>query len=74
MLVSSRTHAQSEEENLIDEDVEAEGRNDREGEGRALQHHSTNHPDEARMEGEIEDQHTNVTPCVMKILIKLLKL
>jgi hypothetical protein len=39
----------------MDEGAEAEGRSGREGEGQTLQHHSTDDPDEARIEDEGED-------------------
>jgi hypothetical protein len=44
-LVSSRTHAQLEEEELADEGTEAEGRSSQEGERRACQHHPASDPD-----------------------------
>jgi hypothetical protein len=52
------THAQLEEEDPVDDGVEAKGGSHREGEGRALQHYSIGDLDEARMEGEGEDQCT----------------
>jgi hypothetical protein len=57
-LVSTGNHAQLEEEDPMDEGVEAKGRKGREGERSALQQHSASDPYEARMKGEGEDQHT----------------
>jgi hypothetical protein len=54
-LVSSRTHAQPEEEDLADMGTEAKEGISREGERRALQHHSVGDPDEVGIEGEGED-------------------
>jgi hypothetical protein len=51
-LVSFRTHNHPEEEG-----TKAKGRNSKEGKRWALQHYSVDDPDEARMEGEGEDQH-----------------
>jgi hypothetical protein len=50
--VSSRTHAQPEEEDLEEGGTESKGRSGQEGEGRALQQNLVGDPDEARMEGE----------------------
>jgi hypothetical protein len=52
--MSYRPHAQSEEEDPADEGAKDEGRDDREGERRALQRHMINDTDEGRMEGEGE--------------------
>jgi hypothetical protein len=48
-LVSSRPHAQLEEEDLADEGVEDEGRGGQEGERRVLQRHLAGDPDKARV-------------------------
>jgi hypothetical protein len=56
-LVSFRTHNHPEEKDLVDEGTKAKGRNSKEGKRWALQHYSVDDPDEARMEGEGEDQH-----------------
>jgi hypothetical protein len=53
--VSSRTHAQPEEEDPTVEGAKAKGGSDRKREGRALQRYPADDPDEARVEGEEED-------------------
>jgi hypothetical protein len=53
-LVSSRTHAQSEEEDLVAESVDVEGGSGREEKRRILQYYSAYIPGEARVEGEGE--------------------
>jgi hypothetical protein len=53
-LVSSSPHAQTEEEDPADEGVEDEGRSDREGERRALQHHPGGDLDKTGVKGEEE--------------------
>jgi hypothetical protein len=58
-LVSSKTHAQPDEKDPMDESVEVEGGCGREGKRRALQHYSTYVPDKARVEGEREYRY----PC-----------
>jgi hypothetical protein len=51
------------EEDLEDEGIEAEGRSDREGERHALQCYLALDPNEARIEGEGEDQRAH-THCL----------
>jgi hypothetical protein len=55
--VSSRPHAQLEEEDPMDEGTEDEGRSGREGERWALQRHPAGDPYEARVESKVEGQH-----------------
>jgi hypothetical protein len=53
-LVSSKPHAQLEEEDLTDECTEDKGGSSRDGERRELQHHLASDPDEVGVEGEGE--------------------
>jgi hypothetical protein len=52
--VSFRTHAQPEEEDPTNENVEVEGGHSREGKRRTLQYYLAYIPDKARVEGEGE--------------------
>jgi hypothetical protein len=56
--VSSRTHAQAEEEDLAVEGAKAEGGRGQKGEGQALQRHPAGDLNEARVEDEGEDRRS----------------